>query len=211
MLSLSTVLLFSLAAILLALTPGPDLLYIATRSISQGRNAGICSALGVHTGVLVHTIAAALGFSALIAASELAFNIVRYAGAAYLVYLGIRTILDKSGPLDIEITNRSRLTEIFYQGLMTNVCNPKVILFFLAFLPQFVDPSKGHVPLQLFLLGCLMIVVTFPVDLSVALLGGTIRRFLKNNKTSQAISKWLTGSVFISLGVTTALFVNRKS
>ena len=211
MLSLSTISLFSIAAIILALTPGPDMLYIATRSITQGRGAGIFSALGVHTGVLIHTIAAAFGISALIAESAVAFNIVRYAGAAYLVYLGIRTILNKAASLEIKVIEHKKLRSVYYQGLITNLFNPKVILFFLAFLPQFADPSKGSIPIQMVTLGCLMIVVTLPIDIAVGLLGGSMGKFLKTSTRMQRISKWFTGSVFISLGISTALFVDRRA
>lgn len=211
MLSLSTISLFSIAAIILALTPGPDMLYIATRSITQGRGAGIFSALGVHTGVLIHTIAAAFGISALIAESAVAFNIVRYAGAAYLVYLGIRTILNKAASLEIKVIEHKKLRSVYYQGLITNLFNPKVILFFLAFLPQFADPSKGSIPIQMVTLGCLMIMVTLPIDIAVGLLGGSMGKFLKTSTRMQRISKWFTGSVFISLGISTALFVDRRA
>jgi len=210
MISLSTVGLFSISAIILALTPGPDMLYIATRSISQGRSAGIYSALGVHTGVLIHTLAAAIGISAIIVASTQAYNVIRYAGAAYLVYLGIRTILNKSESLEIKVVENKRLRSVFYQGLITNLFNPNVILFFLAFLPQFVDPAKGSISIQLLTLGCIMVVVTLPIDIAIGIMSGSLGKFFKTSYRFQGTGRWLTSSVLISLGISTALFGGRK-
>jgi threonine/homoserine/homoserine lactone efflux protein len=211
MIDLTTLLLFSAASILLAITPGPDMLYIATRSLSQGRNAGVVSALGVHTGVLVHTVAAALGVSALIAASAVAFSIVKYAGAAYLIYLGIRTLISKNETLEISVTEQRTLLDIYRQGVITNVLNPKVILFFTAFLPQFVDPSRGSVMIQLLLLGVLLVIVTLPVDIAIGLLGGSVSGFFKRRKCAGSVGKWVTGTVFIGLGIGTALTHRGKS
>ncbi|WP_097459042.1 LysE family translocator [Mangrovitalea sediminis] len=210
MLSLTTVGVFALASIVLALIPGPDMLYIATRSVAQGRSAGVVSALGVHAGVLIHTLAAALGLSALIAASAVAFSVVKFAGAAYLVVLGIKTLVSKSESFDVKVTSKAKLGEIFYQGLVTNVLNPKVILFFLAFLPQFVDPARGSVSLQLLQLGLLLFIVTLPIDISVGLAGGAVGAWLSARSHMQAASKWFTGAVFIALGIGTALHGSRK-
>lgn len=210
MLSLTTVGVFAVASIVLALIPGPDMLYIATRSVTQGRSAGVVSALGVHAGVLIHTLAAALGLSALIAASAVAFSVVKFAGAAYLIYLGIKTLLSKSESFEVSVTSRARLSEIFYQGLVTNVLNPKVILFFLAFLPQFVDPARGSVSLQLLQLGLLLFIVTLPIDVTVGLAGGAVGTWLRARSHMQVASKWFTGSVFIVLGIGTALHGSRK-
>lgn len=210
MFSIATIGLFAIASILLALTPGPDMLYIATRSVTQGRSAGIFSAFGVHTGILVHTIAAALGISALIAASAVAFNVVRFAGAAYLIYIGLRAILSNEENVKVMAVEHKRLRSVFYQGFITNLLNPKVILFFLAFLPQFVDPSKGSIPIQLMLLGSLLVVVTLPIDIAIGLLGGFVGKLLKKNNMMQRAGNWLTGSVFIFLGIGTALFGSRK-
>jgi threonine/homoserine/homoserine lactone efflux protein len=211
MIDLTTLLLFSAASILLAITPGPDMLYIATRSLSQGRSAGIVSALGVHTGVLVHTLAAAFGLSALIAASAMAFSVVKYAGAAYLVYLGIRTLLSRNDALELGVTKRGTLLDIYRQGVVTNVLNPKVILFFTAFLPQFVDPSRGSVMIQLLFLGVLLVIVTLPVDIAIGLLGGSVSSFFKRRKGAASVGKWVTGTVFIGLGIGTALTSRSKS
>ena len=139
----STLALFAVASLALLVVPGPAVLYIVTRSIDQGRTAGFVSTLGIHVGTLVHIAAASLGLSALVVSSALAFNTIKYLGAAYLIWLGIRKIMgrdDDSG--DPQIKTR-RLSRIFYQGILVNVLNPKTALFFLAFLPQFVDVSKG--------------------------------------------------------------------
>lgn len=204
MFDLTTIGLFASASILLAITPGPDMIYIATRSIAQGRNAGVVSALGVHTGVLIHTFAAALGLSALIAASAVAFSMVKYAGAGYLIYLGIQTFLSKSEMLEIKSTARAKLSQVYYQGLLVNLFNPKIILFFLAFLPQFVDPSQGNVKLQLLILGILFIVFGLPIAMSVGLAGGQFGIWLRAKQEIQQATKWVTGSVYIIMGVTTA-------
>lgn len=211
MLDFGTVLMFSAASLLLALTPGPDMLYIATRSMTQGRSAGVVSALGVHGGALVHIVAAALGLSAIIATSALAFSVVKYAGAIYLVYLGIRTLLAKNETLEIKPGEHARLWQVFRQGVLTNVLNPKVILFFLAFLPQFVNPEKGLVTLQLLLLGTLLFFVSLPVDIAIGLIGGSVGAWFKRRHGARTASKWFTGSVFIALGIGTALTSGKPS
>jgi threonine/homoserine/homoserine lactone efflux protein len=210
MISLTTVGVFSLASILLALTPGPDMLYIATRAVAQGRDAGMVSVFGVYTGVLVHTLAAAVGLSALIATSAAAFSLVQYAGAAYLVYLGIKTMLGKGESEALNGVPHSRLRKIYYQGLITNVLNPKVILFFLAFLPQFIEPAKGNISIQVVSLGLLMVVITLPIDLAVGLAGGSIGDWLRANGKVQRASKWGAGLVFVALGIGTALHGSRQ-
>lgn len=207
----TTIGLFALASILLAITPGPDMIYIATRSIAQGKNAGVVSVLGVNTGILIHTFAAALGLSALIAASAVAFSMVKYAGAGYLIYLGIQTFLTKSDKLEIRSTTRAKLSQVFYQGLLVNLFNPKIILFFLAFLPQFVDSSQGSVKLQLLLLGILFVVVTIPINIGVGLAGGQVGVWLKARQGLQKATKWVTGSIYIALGLTTAMTSSRKA
>lgn len=211
MLSMTTISLFAVASVLLAITPGPDMLYIATRSVAQGRQAGVVSALGVHSGILIHTVAAALGLSAIVATSTYAFKVIQFAGAAYLVYLGIKTILSKNETLEIKGTERAKLYDVFYQGLVTNLLNPKVVIFFLAFLPQFVDPSRGDIALQLLLLGVIMVVLTLPIDVGVGLLGGALGKWFRARASAQAFGRWLTGSVFIGLGVGTALYGDRKA
>lgn len=209
--SLTTIGLFALAAFTLSLIPGPDMIYIATRSISQGRSAGIASVLGIYAGDLVHILAALLGLSALVAASADALSIIKYAGAAYLIYIGVQTFLSKAETLQVKSEEPAQLKEIFYQGLLVNVLNPKVILFFLAFLPQFLEPARGHITLQIIVLSLLLIAVTLPVNLAVGLSGGWLGTWLQARQGVQRASKWVAGSIYIALGVTTALTGTRKS
>src|SRR5256886_1859072 len=141
--------LFISVTLLLVFMPGPNTLYIIARSIQQGRGAGIVSSLGVQVGSLLHIAAAALGLSALLLSSALAFNAVKYAGAAYLIYLGVKTLLtkEKSGPA--QAVQQARLGRVFFQGVVVNLLNPKTALFFFAFLPQFIDPARGRVAVQI--------------------------------------------------------------
>ncbi|MCP9967162.1 LysE family translocator [Actinomadura madurae] len=159
--------LFFLAALTLVAVPGPNHLYITTRSIGEGRRAGIASALGVETGTLVHIAAAAAGLSALVAASATAFGILRYAGAAYLVYLAYRTLRGgrEDGELDLE---PRPLRRVYLDGALVNVLNPKVVLFFLAFLPQFADQDAGAVPLQIAAMGAATALIGLVVDICYA-------------------------------------------
>ena len=202
---LTTIGLFALAAFTLSLIPGPDMIYVATRSVSQGRGAGLASLLGIYTGDLVHAFAAIVGLSALIAASASALSIVKYVGAAYLVYLGIQTLLSKEETLLVQDKAPAKLREIFYQGLVVNVLNPKVILFFLAFLPQFLDPAKGNLTLQIVFFSFLLIVATLPVNLAVGLAGGSLGTWLRAKPGVQKASKWVAGCIYIVLGAVTAL------
>src|SRR5437868_4979380 len=144
---------FLVAALMLNLAPGPDMLYVLGRSLGQGRRAGIISALGIFAGCLVHILAAALGLAAILRSSALAYDIVRYAGAAYLIYLGVRLIIAQTSDESLATPAPARLSSIFYQGVATNVLNPKVAMFFLAFLPQFIDARHGSVVLQIVALG----------------------------------------------------------
>src|SRR6202521_4775327 len=162
---------FSLAAVLLLLAPGPAVLYIVARSIEQGRIAGLASVCGITTGTLVHVLAAALGLSALLASSALAFAVVKYAGAGYLIYIGVRRILSRTETpaARIELPRRS-LGRLYRDGFIVNLLNPKTALFFLAFLPQFVDPARGAVAMQMLILGVLFVAVALLSDSSYALL-----------------------------------------
>ena len=161
---------FLFAAFMLNIAPGPDMLYVIGRSVGQGRRAGIVSSLGVFVGCWVHILAAAFGIAALLRSSPVAFNVVRYAGAAYLIYLGIRMVAKRTD-LSSQQLKPENLGSIFRQGAITNVLNPKVAIFFLAFLPQFIDASRGSVVLQILLLGLI-----FNVGGTLVNLGGGIRR-----------------------------------
>jgi len=190
---------FLVAALALNFTPGPDMLYVIGRSVGQSRKAGIVSALGIFAGCWVHIVAAAVGVVALLRSSPLAFNLVRYAGAGYLFYLGIRVILQRSSLTTQEMQPES-LSRIFFQGTVTNVLNPKVALFFLAFLPQFVDAGRGSVALQILMLGLIFNTGGMLVNLGVAYAGGTIGELLRRNRRFAQVQRWFTGLVFVGLG-----------
>ncbi len=202
---LSTFLLFFITALALLVTPGPAVLYIVARSIDQGRLAGGISALGVAAGTLIHIAAAALGISALLVSSALAFNVMKYLGAAYLIYLGIRKFLT---PEDFETPNAFKsetLRSIFYQGFWVNLLNPKTALFFFAFLPQFIDVSKGSPALQILFFGLVFVVLGIVSDGVWAILAGTMRNWLKENLRFLKAQRYFAGTVFIVLGAVTAL------
>jgi threonine/homoserine/homoserine lactone efflux protein len=202
----STFLLFAAASLAFLAIPGPSVFYIVTRSLAQGRRAGVTSMLGVQAGGLVHVVAAAFGVSALIASSATAFTIVKYAGAAYLILLGIRKLLSH-GEKDLEPepsgpTSRSRL---FWQGAVVNLLNPKTALFFLAFLPQFVDPDAGPVAPQMLVLGTLLVGLGVLSDGTYALVAAGAGRRLRETAAARRLLDRLSGCVFISLGLVAAL------
>jgi len=206
MISVNDFLIFAIASLVLNITPGNDMLYVATRSTSQGIKAGIVSALGITGGCIVHLLAAVVGLSAIIANSAVAFDIIKYVGAAYLVYLGIRSILSKQNKFSInENVEKRSLSNLFWQGVLTNVLNPKVALFFLAFLPQFIHPEKGNASMQILLLGLWFNFSGTVVNCIVALLFGKLGNWLADK---QAFIKWqnkVTGLLLIGLGIKVAL------
>jgi threonine/homoserine/homoserine lactone efflux protein len=194
------------AAILLAI-PGPAILYIVGRSIGQGRNAGLVSALGIGVGTLIHTAAAAVGLSALLVSSATAFSVVKYLGAAYLVYLGVQRLRSKESLAAASDTAAPRVTlsRVFSQGIVVNVLNPKTALFFFAFLPQFIDPSRGHVVTQILSLGILFAAMGTASDCLWALFSGSVAGWLRNNQRWMRNERYVSGGILISLGVVTAL------
>jgi threonine/homoserine/homoserine lactone efflux protein len=191
---------FLIAAFALNIAPGPDMLYVIGRSVGQGRKAGIVSSLGVFVGCWVHILAAAFGIAALLRSSPVAFNVVRYAGAAYLIYLGIRMLAQKTNLVSQQLRAES-LTSIFRQGAITNVLNPKVAMFFLAFLPQFIDPQRGSVALQIVVLGLIFNVGGTLVNLTVACAGGTLGELLRRNQSMARLQRRFTGLIFVGLGL----------
>lgn len=205
MFELTDVLLFASAGLMLNFTPGPDMIYCATRSVGQGKAAGVISALGIGGGSLVHTAAAAAGLSALLMYSSVAFEIVRYAGAAYLIYLGIRTILSGKSAIRDRKLEKASLGRIFRQGVLTNVLNPKVALFFLSFLPQFVDPARGSVALQILILGMIFNTTGTLVNAMVGLLFGQIGGWLDHHPGFWKAQRWTTGGILVGLGASLAL------
>ncbi|MBZ0299783.1 MAG: LysE family translocator [Anaerolineae bacterium] len=207
----STLLVFVAAAAALLITPGPAVLYIVTRSIDQGRMAGIASVLGISVGTLFHVFAAALGLSAILVSSALAFDLVKYLGAAYLIYLGVRKLTSKSTEFLPATVEKQRLSRIFRQGVVVNILNPKVALFFFAFLPQFVNPARGSVALQMLLLGLLLVSMGLFSDGMYALLAGTAGNWLKTNRHFLRAQKYITGTIYIGLGLTAALAGTHRS
>jgi threonine/homoserine/homoserine lactone efflux protein len=197
--------LFMAATLALNLAPGPDMLYVSTRSLTQGRRAGVISALGIAAGTIVHMIAIAAGLAALLRALPLAYDIVRFAGAAYLIWLGAQALRGKAGPASGKPLDRESEWAVFRQGAVTNILNPKVALFFLAFLPQFVDPARGSVALQIVVLGCLFNVAGTIVNIAVAYLSAAAGRWLGARADVERMFRWLTASVFIGLGLRLAL------
>jgi threonine/homoserine/homoserine lactone efflux protein len=200
----TTILTFSLAAYLLIVIPGPAVLYVIARSIDQGRMAGMMSVLGIAVGAFVHTVAAAMGISAVLAASAFAFGIVKYLGAAYLVYLGISTLLKKPEKKETIVIEPLSHWHIFRQGIVVNVLNPKAALFFLAFLPQFTNPARGAVSLQMVILGLIFILIALISDGLYALLAGHIGGWLKRSPSYQQRQRIFSGTVYIILGVAAA-------
>ncbi len=197
--------LFAIAALVLLLTPGPAVLYIVTRSIDQGRRAGLVSVLGVHVGTLAHIFAAAAGLSALLAASATAFGVVKYLGAAYLIYIGLRRLRDRSSLAAPEAGEPKRLRRAFVDGVVVNVLNPKTGLFFLAFLPQFVTEARGHVGEQIVVLGVVFVLLGVVTDSLYALTAGSAARWLRGQPRFLAGERWVTGGLYISLGLVAAL------
>jgi threonine/homoserine/homoserine lactone efflux protein len=200
----TTLALFAFAAAVLAVTPGPAVLYIVARSVHQGRRAGALSALGVATGGLVHVGAAAAGLSALLVSSAAAFAAVRWAGAAYLVWLGVRTLRAGDGE-DVAAPPPAPSGRLFAQGVVVNVLNPKTALFFLAFLPQFVDPARGSVTLQILALGAVFIGVAMASDMAYVLLAGTVFRRAGRSARSRRAARLASGGAYLALGLGAAL------
>jgi threonine/homoserine/homoserine lactone efflux protein len=201
----STLLLFAAAAMALIVVPGPAVLYIVAQSIDRGRLAGVVSALGVAVGGLVHVTAAAVGLSSLLVSSATAFNVVKYAGAAYLIGLGLWTILRRPDEPALEIPRERKLSRRFWQGVVVNILNPKTALFFFAFLPQFVDPDKGSAAVQIGVLGLVFVVLAVASDSMWALAAGTASERLRGNRRFLAVQRYVSGSVFCGLGALTAV------
>jgi threonine/homoserine/homoserine lactone efflux protein len=202
--------LFLGASLALLLAPGPAVLYIVARSVNQGRVAGLVSVLGVETANFLHASAAALGLSAILVSSALAFDVVKYLGAAYLIYLGVRKILVRAEKAKEEATKPEGLSRIYSQGFVVNLLNPKTALFFFAFLPQFADPSTGQVALQMFVLGVMFVLMAIVTDGCYALLASSIAGQLKSNRNFEQTQRYFTGLIYIGLGVVTA-FTGSKS
>lgn len=207
--ALSTLAVFVLAGLTLLAIPGPNHVYIVTRSAAQGRAAGVASALGVEVGTLVHVCAASVGLSALVASSDVAFDVIRYLGAAYLVVLGIRVLrARRARETTAEPVAPASRTQLFRDGMLVNLLNPKVILFFLAFLPQFVDPARGSVATQTLVLGLVLAALGLASDLVYAFVAaavaGRVRARGGAARGDGRRARWVTGGIYVSLGALAA-------
>jgi threonine/homoserine/homoserine lactone efflux protein len=198
----STLLLFTGASLALLAVPGPAVIYVVTRSLDQGRAAGIVSVLGIETGTFAYAVAAAAGLTGLIAASQIGFTVVRSAGAAYLVYLGVRKLLEREPPPGAMVSAHSRL---FARGVLVQLLNPKIAIFFLAFLPQFVDASRGSVAVQILILGAIFTLLGALSDGAYVVLAGAAGGWLRSGRRARQRLARLSGAVYVALGVSAAL------
>ncbi len=201
----SELILFAAAVSVLVFVPGPNTLYVIARSFQQGRVAGLVSALGVETGTLVHATAAALGLSALLLSSVLIFSIVKYAGAAYLIFLGVKTLLTRPQLSEEKKTEAMTLPKVFSQAVVINILNPKAVLFFLAFLPQFIRAERGNITAQILILGSMVAIIGFISGSFYSLVAGSIGKRLRGNVKFLQGQRYFAGTVYIILGAATAL------
>ena len=201
-----TLLVFTLAALVLNISPGPSNFYVLSRSVSQGTGAGLVAAIGLGLGSLVHVGAAAIGLSVIFQASATAYTVFKLLGAAYLIWLGIMTL--RAGPLqpmEAVKTPRRGHGRILRESALVEVLNPKTALFFLAFLPQFVDVSAGPIAPQMLLLGMIVTVTALPCDALVAVASGSLAARLRDSALARRVLNWLSGGLLLGLGVTVAL------
>jgi len=205
----TSLILFATGAAILLVIPGPAVTYVVSRSIGQGRSAGLVSVTGIFLGTLVHVAAATLGLSALLVSSALAFQTIKYLGAAYLIYLGIRTLRSSDAQFAQPAGGQRRLARILGQGVLVNLLNPKTALFFLAFLPQFVDPARGHATLQIFELGILFAMMGWCSDSVWAVAAGTAAQHFRRNVRLWRAQRNISGGTLIALGLASAFSGSR--
>lgn len=210
MIELSQLYFFMGATLALLLVPGPAVLYITARSANQGRLAGLVSVLAIETANFFQAVAATLGLSAILLSSALAFNLVKYLGAAYLIYLGIRKLIASDIDTENEVAKQESLWQVYWQGFVVNLLNPKTALFFFAFLPQFVSPENGDVTAQTLMLGILFVGTALITDSMYALLASSVADRLRGNRHFQKRERYFAGLVYVGLGITTALIGSKK-
>lgn len=210
MIEASQLTLFMGAALVLLLIPGPAVLYITARSASQGRAAGLVSVLAIETANFFQVTAAALGISAILLSSALAFDVVKYLGAAYLIYLGVRKLIFPESEMEEVKVERESLSRVYWQGFAVNILNPKTALFFFAFLPQFVSPDRGNVTAQTLLLGAIFVIMAIITDSMYSLLASALSERLTRNRHFQKGQRYFEGLVYVGLGITTALTGSKK-
>jgi threonine/homoserine/homoserine lactone efflux protein len=202
--------LFVAAALAIIVAPGPDNIYVLTRGVTQGREVALASAWGMCSGLLFHTTLAAIGLSAILLRSAVAFSVVRYAGAAYLIYLGLRALMSKEEFVSsAEEAPTARLGSFFLRGLTMNLLNPKVAVFFLAFLPQFAGPATGGAALRLLVLGLTFALLSLAAFSAIALFSGALGDRLSRNPRYTSALRWLTGSILVGLGLRLVLLERR--
>jgi threonine/homoserine/homoserine lactone efflux protein len=207
---LHAIVLFALAALALLVIPGPSVLYIVTRSIEQGRTAGFVSVLGVHTGTLFHVAAAAFGISAILVRSAVLYTGVKWAGAAYLVFLGVRRIATRAASADDVHVEAKPLRTLYRDGVIVNTLNPKTALFFFAFLPQFVDRDH-NVTVQVLFFGALFVLLGFLSDGTYALIASSLGSWLRTSPAFGVVERYVAGTIFVGLGVTAAIAGGRPT
>jgi len=205
----ATLMAFTAAALVVLLIPGPGVLYVVARSTGQGHRAGLVSACGLSAGAFIHVVAATAGLSAILLTSATAFGIVKALGAAYLIYLGLKTLLARGAAAEIDAGAPLSLSRLFTDGVIVSLFNPKIAVFFLAFLPQFVDPGHGPVAQQVLLLGSLYVVLALITDGAYALLAGSVGRWLGGRLLRGPLPRYVTGGLFIGLGLHAA-FADRQ-
>ncbi len=206
MIELSQVLIFIAASFLLCLAPGPDNIYVLTQGITKSKKAAIVTTLGLCSGLIIHTSAAALGISVIFQTSEMAFNIVKYIGALYLLYIAYQAFKYRNEPLDLSVENSSsQLKKLFFKGFIMNILNPKVSIFFLAFLPQFVNTQAGNIPMQMIILGIIFMIMTVIVFSSIGIAANMLSVKLQKNPSIVKVMNILTSTVLVALGIKLAL------
>jgi threonine/homoserine/homoserine lactone efflux protein len=210
LISQSSLILFVTGAAIILVIPGPAVMYVVSRSIGQGRIAGLVSVMGIVVGTLFHVLAATLGLSALLISSALAFETAKYLGAAYLIYLGIRTLRRQDEQLPETESGERRLAHIFGQGVLVNILNPKTALFFLSFLPQFVDPARGDATLQILQLGILFTFMGWCTDSVWALVAGTVAERIRGSMQLRRVQRNVSGGGLIALGLASAFSGTRS-
>jgi threonine/homoserine/homoserine lactone efflux protein len=209
--SLSTYTVFIATCFALLVIPGPAVLYVVSRSVDQGRRAGLASVAGICTGTIVHVTLATIGLSSLVLASKLAFDAVRYAGAAYLVYLGIRRLLTRHAEEGSAARPPRTVRDLYTQGLVVNLLNPKTIVFIFAFVPQFVDLTAGPVWFQVLVLGLTFAALGAMSDSLYALAAGTVADRLRGTPLIARTERWFGGAILVGLGVTAAVFAPHRT
>jgi len=207
----STVLIVALASLVLVVIPGPAVIYILTRSVSQGRTAGMVSAVGVNVGSAIHVVAAVAGLSLLLASSAYAYTVVKWLGVAYLSWIGVRTLLTDNAEFTAPEIDRQSLRRIFAQGVLVNVLNPKVAIFFLAFLPQFIDQNSTNPALQTLVLGMTLVTIGLISDMVYALIGGGLGDLFRRRPGAASATRLIAGITYLALASLAAVSGNRST